>query len=371
MGICMSKQNGSGASDPSQKKKNGNKAGKVNDKKSSSEKEGSKLFPQYADPGCVKMKEKYAMGIVCIGKGHYAKVYKGMERSSGKTVAVKVIDKSKTNAERLGIEIDIMRRIGHHPNVVELYDVYDNSTTGELNLVMEYLTGGELFDKLCNEGAYSEKDAASVAKCIANALKFLHDHNIVHRDLKPENLLLKAKDTPHSEVKLADFGLAKIAKGNSVLETVCGTWAYAAPEVKGQQFNPEKGYTKKVDIWSLGVIVFVLISGYHPFDPEGDISDDEMQVRINAGQFDFEDEAWEGISADAKDLIKNCLRVGVNERYDVNQVLNHPWLKKADSHSEEHLPNTVKNIQKTCEARRKFKSGVDAVMISLNMKKDD
>jgi serine/threonine protein kinase len=279
---------------------------------------------------------------------------------------VKVIEKSKTSLERLDIEIDIMRRIGHHPNIVELYDVYDDEKTHQLKLVMEYLTGGELFDKLCKDGAYSEKEASSVARCMGEALKFLHEHNIVHRDLKPENLLL-VDDNPGAVVKLADFGLAKVIQTN-VLETVCGTWAYAAPEVKGQLLKQEKGYTNKVDVWSLGVIIYVLISGYHPFDPEGEISDEDMQFRINQGQYDFDDEVWTDISDDAKDLIRKCLQVAPENRLDVYGLLGHKWIGGDGAPSAQLHPKRMENLKRTQmsdASKRKWKAGIDAVRIGV------
>ena len=161
---------------------------------------------------------------------------------------MKDIDRKKTQDEtRLKTEVSILQSVGRHPHIVNLYHVFHLPKKNKLRLVMEYCTGGELFDRLAT-APYSSRDAADVTANLASALKFLHDRGIVHRDLKPENLLLVDKNQS-TWIKLADFGLAKIMSKNHMF-TVCGTWAYCAPEVKSQ---PRDGYTKAVDVWSLGV----------------------------------------------------------------------------------------------------------------------
>lgn len=332
------------------------------------------LNSEFADPGGYKLRKKYTVSENLIGKGHYAFVYKGTENASGKPVAIKVIQKAKSSIERLFIEIDIMRKLGSHPNLVELYDVYDDSESNELSLVMEYLDGGELFEYLEQNGNYAEKDAAKLAYHIAQGLKYLHDRNIVHRDLKPENLLLK-EDAVYSEVKLADFGLAKILKKDTkLLDTICGTWAYAAPEVKQQEISGKSGYTAKVDNWSFGVIVFVLISGYHPFDPSGVTSDEDMQEAINACKFDYDDPIWIPVSKEGKDLISACVKLDPSSRLSTEEILEHPWFKKMlgdeltldkDHHTRSH---SLEKLKETNQKRKQFKADVNTDMVGVNVK---
>jgi serine/threonine protein kinase len=267
-----------------------------------------------------------------LGKGHYATVYRGRDKKTGLHVAVKVIQISKSRIEALKREVEVLRKVGKHPNIVSLYDIF--ITDSELILVLELLLGGELFDRMVEKGPYSEKDASHHIRKIGAALKFLHRAGIVHRDLKPENLILTHKGD-NSELKIADFGLANIVDNteNATMKTVCGTWAYCAPEVK-TSMTEEGGhacYTAKVDLWSVGVILFVVLAAYHPFDPDGDASDAKLWSNICSGEFDFNDPAWDGISASAKDLIKNLIVVDPNKRFGTDELLNHPWVRQSAS----------------------------------------
>ena len=234
---------------------------------------------------------------------------------------MKDIDRKKTQDEtRLKTEVSILQSVGRHPHIVNLYHVFHLPKKNKLRLVMEYCTGGELFDRLAT-APYSSRDAADVTANLASALKFLHDRGIVHRDLKPENLLLVDKNQS-TWIKLADFGLAKIMSKNHMF-TVCGTWAYCAPEVKSQ---PRDGYTKAVDVWSLGVITYIVLSGYHPFDPDGVTPDQDLEYRIKYGIYDFDDDAWTRVSRKAKDFVKKCLVVNPKKRLTIDACLQHPWL---------------------------------------------
>jgi len=213
-----------------------------------------------------------------------------------------------------------------------MYDIFITET--ELILVLELLLGGELFDRMVERGPYSEREASHHVRKIAQALKFLHKRGIVHRDLKPENLIL-ADRGENSELKIADFGLSKIVDGNvssAVMRTVCGTWAYCAPEVKTSMTQEGvASYTAKVDLWSVGVIMFVILGAYHPFDADGDASDSQLWTNICSGVFDFNDPAWDHISSGAKDLIRHLIVVDPDSRYDTDQLLNHPWVRQNQS----------------------------------------
>uniref|UniRef100_A0A7S2WMN5 Protein kinase domain-containing protein n=1 Tax=Mucochytrium quahogii TaxID=96639 RepID=A0A7S2WMN5_9STRA len=267
-----------------------------------------------------------------LGRGHYATVNLGVDKKSGLKVAVKRIQISKSRVEALKREVEVLRKVGKHPNIVTLYDIFITET--ELILVLELLLGGELFDRMVEKGPYSEREASHHIRKIGQALKFLHRHGIVHRDLKPENLILAHKGDD-SELKIADFGLAHIVDNveSATMRTVCGTWAYCAPEVKTTMVE-EGGpacYTAKVDLWSVGVILFVILGAYHPFDADGDASDAQLWSNICSGVFDFDDPAWDHISAGAKDLIKNLIVVDADRRYGTDELLAHPWVKQAAS----------------------------------------
>lgn len=165
---------------------------------------------------------------VVLGRGHYATVNAAIHKQTGKEVAVKRIQISRSRVEALRAEIEILTRVGFQANIVELYDIYVTDT--EVQLVMELLRGGELFDRMVEKGPYSELEASAHIANIVRSLKYLHGRGIVHRDLKPENLLLVDK-SDNSVLKIADFGLSKIVEDveNSMMQTICGTWAYAAP----------------------------------------------------------------------------------------------------------------------------------------------
>lgn len=170
-----------------------------------------------------------------------------------KQYAMKIIEKAKCKGQEEHIikEITILKKLSHR-NIIHLYDVFE--TRDKLYLQMELVSGGELFDRIVNKGTYTEADARNLVKYLLDALNFLHEQNIVHRDLKPENLLMSSPKED-ADVKLADFGLSTFAENDFALKTSCGTLTYVAPEVlKGEK------YGKKVDMWSLGVITYILLS---------------------------------------------------------------------------------------------------------------
>lgn len=218
-----------------------------------------------------------------------------------------------------------------HPYVVKLLDVYVSNTA--VYLVMELVQGGDLFDRILAKGRYTEVESRRVMRRLLSAIAYLHlERNIVHRDLKPENILCMHPAPNDIQIKLTDFGLAKVLEGEEDgLKTFCGTPQYFAPEVLRRRHTVKgKGrYGKQADMWSLGVILYVLLSGTPPFDVSS------MDV-VEDVEIDFPDEFWTGISQGARDLVLCLLRSNPKERYTVQQACNHPWVLMADGDTHTH-----------------------------------
>ena len=213
-----------------------------------------------------------------IGRGATSVVHECQHRGTGQRWAVKVITK-KVDQKIIRSEIGILLKISH-PHVIRLKEIYE--TPNLIQLVLELVTGGELFDRVTARGSYSERDSAASVRQILEAVKYLHENGIVHRDLKPENLLY-ADPSDNSALKIADFGLGKLLTSEAQMHTVCGTPGYCAPEVlRGVSYGPE------IDMWSVGVIAYILLGGYEPFYAENET---EMYRRILLGQYNF-DSPW-------------------------------------------------------------------------------
>jgi len=213
-------------------------------------------------------------------------------------------------------EIDIMKKL-QHPNIIQLMEVIDTSDT--LYLVLEFASGGELFDAIVNKGSYSEADAAKIIRQILEAIQYVHKNGIAHRDLKPENLLLLQSENGDEIIKIADFGLSKDF-GEEQLQTSCGTPDYVAPEVlMGEP------YDMAVDIWSIGVISYVLLCGFPPFYGE---TQKELFENIMSGTYDFPDPEWTDVSDQAKSFIKSILVTDPEKRTTAEQCLNDEWIKE-------------------------------------------
>jgi calcium/calmodulin-dependent protein kinase I len=297
--------------------------------------------------------DEYEIGET-LGTGHFSKVKLGIDKKTGEKVAIKIINKpTGSKIAMLKTEVDIMTRTDH-PNVVKLHKVHETPTV--LYLVMEILTGGELFDRIVAKGHYSEADARKLTITMLNAVLYLHEMGIAHRDLKPENLLLK--DTSEEAIiKITDFGLSKIfaddAQGEVVMKTACGTPGYVAPEVLTHE-----NYSSQVDLWSIGVIVYILLCGFPPFYGDNDA---QMFRKIKAGTYKFLSPYWDPISADAKDFVSKLLVVDPKKRLDCKAALDHKWLK-ADQVSSKNLFEGKAEAEKGAEAtQEETDGGVDTM----------
>ncbi|RWS02096.1 serine/threonine-protein kinase D1-like protein, partial [Dinothrombium tinctorium] len=252
-----------------------------------------------------------------LGSGQFGIVYGGVHRTTGRAVAIKVIDKLRfpTKQEaQLKNEVAILQNI-HHPGVVNLEKMFE--TPERIFVVMEKLKGDMLEMILSSErGRLSERVTKFLIYQVLVALRYLHSRNIVHCDLKPENVLLSS-DEEFTQVKLCDFGFARIIGEKSFRRSVVGTPAYLAPEVLRN-----KGYNRSLDMWSVGVIIYVSLSGTFPFNEEEDIND-----QIQNAAFMYPPNPWKEITTEAIDLINNLLQVKTRKRFTVDKSLNHTWLE--------------------------------------------
>ncbi|KAI9203693.1 calcium/calmodulin-dependent protein kinase type 1D-like protein [Polychytrium aggregatum] len=301
----------------------------------------------------VNINERFTFGET-LGSGSFATVVSAVDNKTNVRYAMKIIDKNRCRGQEDHIvkEITILKSI-KHKNCIQLYDVFE--TKNSLYLQMEYVDGGELFDRIVNLGFYSEGDAKNIVLNILTALDYIHGEGIVHRDLKPENLLMASKED-NAEVKLADFGLASVATNDYMLKTNCGSLTYIAPEVLKSQ-----PYGKPVDMWGIGVITYILLSGYPPFWAEDDAGIMDITIK---GIYKFFSPDWDNITDDAKDFIAKLLIVNPDSRMTSSQALKHKWLTDSTSQTVDISKTVGDNLVKNFNYRRKLKAGIDAVMVA-------
>ena len=254
-----------------------------------------------------------------IGAGGYARCLLVKNKTTGQLYACKELQKNKlNNVASLKSEIQILIKLDH-PNIIKLYEIYENDNY--IYLVMELCTGGELFDRIIQKTeqgkTFTEKEVANIFHQMMSAINYCHSNKIVHRDLKPENLLLATQDE-NSPIKVIDFGMSRIFNDKQAMFDKVGTAYYISPEVL------DGFYDEKCDIWSAGVILYILLCGYPPFNGN---DDDEIFESIKKRKFVYPDAEWANISNEAKDLINKMLSDPLN-RLTAEQVLSHPWLKK-------------------------------------------
>lgn len=264
-----------------------------------------------------------------LGKGHFATVYLCTERCSGMRFAVKhferrmrgpnAIAEDKSKVDGLQQEIAVLMSVSH-PNMLCLKDTF-NEKDG-VYLVLELAAEGELFNWIVMKHRLSEAETRKLFVQLFQGVKYLHERNIVHRDIKPENILLVDKDL---NVKLADFGLAKIIGEESFTTTLCGTPSYVAPEIL--EPGNRRRYTRAVDVWSLGVVLYICLCGFPPFSDELNTPDNpySLSQQIKMGRFDYPSPYWDSVGDPALDLIDRMLTVDVEKRITIEGCLEHPW----------------------------------------------
>ena len=296
-----------------------------------------------------KFEDKYII-VKEIGSGAFSRCLKVKNKITGVSFACKELSKKNVSDYKgLMAEVNLMIKLDH-PNIIKLYEVYENESY--IYLIMEYCRGGELFDRVIAKTEkgqqYTEKEAASLFKQIMSAINYCHKNGIVHRDLKPENLLFLSK-SENSPIKVIDFGMSKrFDSTTKIMNERVGTAYYISPEVlKGK-------YDEKCDIWSAGVILYIIICGYPCFN--GD-TDDEIFKAILKGKIQFPSPEWDNISNDAKELIqKMCC--SPEKRLTAEQVLNEIWVKdNAPNSSKVLLPVMLDGIKKYAKSN-KFRKAV-------------
>jgi serine/threonine protein kinase len=259
----------------------------------------------------------YIMTNEVLGQGYFAVVKVGIDKKTSERVAIKVVNKELVEREEtLDNEIDILSQVDH-PNIVKMHAIFD--TEEHLLIVMELMEGGELYEEIIQRTVFTEKEAAIIVKQLLDALVYLHHRGIVHRDLKLENLLLAKKGD--LTVKLADFGLSKLFNGAS-LKTACGTPFYVAPDIL--LASDDSGYGPAVDMWAVGVLLYILLSGRLPFS--GD-DDEELFRNIMEGKLVWKSPQFDEISNEAKDLISHLIVVEPEDRFSAQEALAHPFIK--------------------------------------------
>ncbi|ETM51964.1 CAMK protein kinase [Phytophthora nicotianae] len=260
-----------------------------------------------------RLQQEYDLEGV-IGEGGFGLVHVGRHRASNARVAIKRVSKQLTTKEDFMQEVDILKQVGGTHNVLELREAFE--TSDAYVLVTELVQGGELYDDLVENGVFGEERAKELVHELAVTLEYLHSKRVVHADLKPENILLA-----NDKLKLIDFGQSfRLHDDNGRKMDVCTT-AYASPEVMGQR---ESGCA--MDVWALGVVLYIVLCGTHPFDPTDDATDDELQQRILKGEFDCDSVGWACMSDSARDLIRRMLTVDPKKRISATQVLQHEWV---------------------------------------------
>merc|ERR1712063_102391 len=291
-----------------------------------------------------------------LGKGAFSVVKLATCKEGGKDYELKIMKrgaKDDQNKQKIiDTEINILRQVSH-PHVVKLKEIFEDDE--DIILVLQLITGGELFERIVEKNFYTEEDARKVVRQILTGLEALHAKNVVHRDLKPENLLLSDK-SDEADVLITDFGLSAIlpVDGSGVADAV-GTPSYIAPEIL-IALDTGTGYGTEVDVWGVGVITYILLCGFVPFYGE---DEDEVYDRIEDGDYSFPSPYWDKISSEAKDFVSGCFHLDRNQRLTIQGALNHPWMLTAVP--EVSLNECLEEMAKF-NARRKFKSAVKGLI---------
>ncbi|XP_078149323.1 calcium-dependent protein kinase 10-like [Carex rostrata] len=302
----------------------------------------------------VQVRDKYTIGAE-LGRGEFGVVYLCTDHETQDSLACKSISKKKlrtaVDVEDVRREVGIMSVLPDHPNIVRLKAAYEDHEA--VHIIMELCEGGELFDRIIARGHYSERAAADVFRTIVEVVRVCHSNGVIHRDLKPENFLY-ANNKDNSPLKAIDFGLSVFFRPGEVFSEIVGSPYYMAPEVLRRHYGPE------VDIWSAGVILYILLCGAPPFWAE---NEQGVAKKILDGVINFNRAPWSQISDGAKDLVNGMLRIDPRKRLTIQQVLDHPWLQNAKTAEDGgNLGEIVRARLKQFSVMNRFKKKVMRVI---------
>lgn len=308
--------------------------------------------------GAPKLEDQFEIDRV-LGKGAFGVVHLARDKSTRESVAVKSISKSsimcKEDVADIQGEVAILNLVGGHKHVVSLKSTHEDPAA--VHLVMELCEGGELFDQIVNSGHLTEKQAAQVFRQMVEVMKHTHELGVMHRDLKPENFLLTSKKSD-GYLKLADFGLSTFFKPGERFHELVGSPYYVAPEVL------KKDYDQAADMWSLGVILYILLSGLPPFWGK---NEEEIFGMVLKGKLDFSTDPWPRVSENAKDVITKLLTMDAAKRPTARDILQHPWLSQEGAASDVELGSVVVDrIKKFAQMNKLKKMALMAVGQSLD-----
>ncbi|KAM3929159.1 serine/threonine-protein kinase H2 [Leptodactylus fuscus] len=279
-----------------------------------------------------------------IGRGSFSRVVRVEHRATRQPFAIKMIEtRAKEGKEVCESELNILRRVSHH-NIIQLIEVFE--AHDRVYMVMELATGGELTDRIIAKGSFTERDATKVLQMVLDGINYLHGLGITHRDLKPENLLYYHPGAD-SKILVTDFGLANSGNkgGDWSMRTICGTPEYIAPEI-----ILRKPYSNAVDMWALGVITYIVLSGSMPFEDENRT---RLYRLILKGKYSYISDPWPSVSNLAKDFIDRLLTVDCRDRLSASDAIQHPWIKTmAASSSMKNLHRSIsQNLRRRVSSR--------------------
>ena len=303
--------------------------------------------------------KEYILGKT-IGTGSFGQVRLAIHKPTKQTRAIKIIKKKEIDMESLLSEISVLSKLSH-PSIMQIYEIFEDSLN--VYLVSEYCKGGELFEIISQKGSFTEKEACLIMKQLMSGICYSHQNGIVHRDLKPENIIMDDESVDLT-IKIIDWGCAKTLNKKEKLNSADGTSYYIAPEVL------RGSYDEKCDIWACGVIFYILLCGYPPFNGE---DDDEILQAVSKGDFVFPEEEWNSVSIEAKNLIKKMLTKKPKKRISALEALQDIWFKQNEEKTKTNkkLAKNVLSNMKKFKKNRKLEKATIAFIINQLILKDE